>query len=359
MSRRKRAALLVLVLCLAAAALLCFLAAEELTERRAGSDYYADLLAQALPTAVHLAEEPTEAPSGTAKTLPPQKSEAPTIVPANTAVPASAATETKAPMGTVLPTEAARKPGGSPARSMAAIPVPKAAATARPVPTAVPVQAAAAPTIAVTPALSPAPTAPASASPVPTQPASASQMDFDALRQAMPDVCGWLTIPDTRINYPIVHGADNAFYLAHLPDGTPNSAGSIMLDMDNAPDWSDTVSILHGHHMRSGEMFGGLEKYGSASYAAAHERMTLYTPAGDWCVEVIAACTVDGSTLGWPVSFADEAAMQAFVERLVRRSAFKTEETVQWGDRLLLLSTCDYDFANARFVVLGKMCPIE
>ncbi len=282
MRKRKLAAALVLVLCVAAAAALCILAAQELTERQAGRDYYADLLAQVQ---------------------------------------------------------------GTPVATFALLP------TDTPAPTAAPT--ASIPVTATAPEPTPAPTA----TPSPTK--MPSRLNFAALQQAMPEIRGWITVPGTVIDYPIVQGTDNAFYLDHLPDGTPNRSGSIMLDASNAPDFSDTVSILHGHHMQSGEMFGDLELYGKAAYAAQHPEMLLCTPQGDYRVTVLAAATVDGSRLGLPTSFADEEAFEAFLRQIVQRSAWKPERQASREDRLLLLSTCDYDFANARFVVLGRLEPIQ
>ena len=184
---------------------------------------------------------------------------------------------------------------------------------------------------------------------------AASQMDFDSLRQLYRDVVGWIRLEDSGVNYPIVQGEDNVYYLNHLPDGTPNEAGSILLDQANAPDFSDTVSILHGHHMRSGAMFGELENYAQESYFRAHPEMTLFTPEGDYRVQIFAACTVDGETFEYPTAFANAADFGAFVDEMRHATAYETPVEVAYGDRLLLLSTCAYSFREARFVVIGKL----
>ncbi len=185
--------------------------------------------------------------------------------------------------------------------------------------------------------------------------APVSAIDFGAIWETCPDVVGWLRIEGTVIDYPIVQGEDNEFYLNHLADGTQNSAGSIMLDQANSGDFSDGVSILHGHHMRSGSMFGDLDEYGSEDYYREHPVIRLYTPAGDCDVAVFAAYTVDGYAFGYPTSFADEASFDSFVRRAVSATGYETGVTVEYGDRMLLLSTCAYSFEGARFVVLGKI----
>ena len=183
-------------------------------------------------------------------------------------------------------------------------------------------------------------------------------MDFEALRKIIPDIRGWIVIEGTNINYPIVQGRDNAFYLDHLPDGTPNRAGSIMLDADNAPDWHDDLNVLHGHRMRTGDMFGSLSAFAEADYAREHLAMWLFTPQGDYRIELIAACTVDGKALGFPTNFRYDAAFAAYVNQLVRRSAYQPETLPAREDRLVILSTCAYTFDNARFVLLGRLVPL-
>ena len=186
-----------------------------------------------------------------------------------------------------------------------------------------------------------------------------SALDFPTLWATCPDVVAWIRIDGMNINYPVVQGSDNSYYLSHLPDGTANKGGSIMMDEANAPDFTDDVTILHGHHMRSGEMFGDLAKFKDAAFWLEHPTMTLYTPEGDCTVDIIAACTVDGQTFGYEASFASDAAYSAFVQRMRDASYFYNPVEVAPGDKLVLLSTCAYQFQHARFIVLGRIRPIS
>ena len=186
-----------------------------------------------------------------------------------------------------------------------------------------------------------------------------SSIDFDALRENCPDVVGWVRIEGTAIDYPIVRGDDNSFYLSHLPDQTANAAGSIMMDCACDPEFGSTVSILHGHHMRSGAMFGDLDEYASEAYFREHPMMRLFTPDGDFDVEIFASCTVDGSAFGYPTDFAGEREFDAFVDDLQFRTVYDTDADAKYGDRVLLLSTCAYSFDTARFVVAGRIVEDE
>lgn len=197
------------------------------------------------------------------------------------------------------------------------------------------------------------------ATPAPTPFVNYSEIDFPTIWQTCPDVVGWIRLNDSVIDYPVVLGEDNDFYLHHLPDGTANKAGSIMMDQANSGGFTEAVNILHGHHMRSGSMFGRLADYKQEEYYKAHPTIRLYTPAGDYDVAVFAAYTVNGYTFGYPTSFEDEAAFTQFVRKAVSATPYETGVELQYGDRILLLSTCAYSYTGARFVVMGKIIEPE
>ena len=186
-----------------------------------------------------------------------------------------------------------------------------------------------------------------------------SEIDFQTIWQTCPDVVGWLRIDDSGVDYPIVLGEDNDFYLHHLPDGTENAAGSIMMDEANSGLFQETVNIIHGHHMRNGSMFGNLDDYGDEEYYRAHSVLRLYTPAGDYDVAVFAAYTVNGYTFGYPTSFDDEAAFDQFIRKAISATPYETGVDVAYGDRILMLSTCAYSYNGARYVVMGKILVSE
>ena len=182
-----------------------------------------------------------------------------------------------------------------------------------------------------------------------------SEKDFAKLRQTMPDIVGWIRLDDSVIDYPVVQGEDNEYYLKHFPDGTQNRFGSIMMDEANRGDFSDTVNILHGHHMRGGSMFGGLHQYESREYWETHQTIRLMTPDGDYDVAVFAAYTVNGYTFTYPTNFDTEEDFNKFIHRAITSTPYDTGIEVTFEDRLLMLSTCVYTFDGARFIVLGKI----
>ena len=81
---------------------------------------------------------------------------------------------------------------------------------------------------------------------------------------------GWIYSSDTTINYPVVQGSDNAYYLKHLADGTENRNGCPFLDVQNRPDFTDDNSIIYGHHMQNGTMFADISWYEDQNYYNEH-----------------------------------------------------------------------------------------
>lgn len=196
---------------------------------------------------------------------------------------------------------------------------------------------------------------PAASQPVPSDTPAASAIDFDLLRQTCPDAVGWITIEGTQIDYPVVQGTDNIYYLSHLPDGEQNAAGSIMLDAACDGAFGNELNILHGHHMKNRSMFGGLDFYREEAYYLEHPTIRLFTPDGDCEAAIFAAFTVDGEAFGYPTAFASDEAFAAFLEQAREKSAFQADVQVIRGDRLLVLSTCAYSYETERLLVVAKI----
>ena len=137
-------------------------------------------------------------------------------------------------------------------------------------------------------------------------PASKATVDFQALKKINSDIIAWIRVPDTKIDYPIVQGKDNAYYLKHTFQKTEHAAGSIFLDVDNEADFSNQKSILYGHNMKDGSMFQGLHRFQEESYLQEHNQVHLYLPDNRELVYKVIKCSyvkADSDTfwLGEPV----------------------------------------------------------
>jgi sortase B len=184
-------------------------------------------------------------------------------------------------------------------------------------------------------------------------------VDFDALKELMPDIAAWIHNDGAAINHPVVQGLDNEFYLNHLPDGTFNQVGSIFLDCRNNPDFSDRNSVIYGHHMNSGDMFGRLELYREQAFYESHPVMSIYTEDRDYRVDIFAGYIADAFAESLPVDFADDSDFEAFINDVRQRSAFQSDISVSTDDRLVSLCTCTSGRSNLRFVLVGKLIEVN
>ena len=114
-------------------------------------------------------------------------------------------------------------------------------------------------------------------------------VDFEALKQINADIVAWLRIPGV-LDYPVVQGTDNSYYLHNTFRKEYNIAGSIFLDARNASDFSDSKNIIYGHNMRNGSMFHVLRKFQDLDFYQANREIWLYLPDGSVQVYEIVGC---------------------------------------------------------------------
>ena len=180
-------------------------------------------------------------------------------------------------------------------------------------------------------------------------------VDFASLRETNPDITAWIKCEGTVIDYPVVQGSDNAYYLSHLPDGAANKMGSIFLDYRNSPDFSDKNSVIYGHHMKNGDMFGTLESYKEQAFYDENPFIALHTPDKDYVIELFAGYVVDAAWETLPLNFENEIDFEQYLTEIRQRSKFDSKVVVTLKDHLITLCTCTYDFSNARFILVGKV----
>lgn len=178
------------------------------------------------------------------------------------------------------------------------------------------------------------------------------QVDFEQLAQINSDVVGWIFIDGTHINYPVVQGQDNHYYMNRMFDGTVNKAGAIFLDADCEPDFSDKNSVLYGHHMKNNSMFADLVKYKKQAFYDGHPVALLLTPAAYYKIQFFSGYVSDNWSSAWDTAFTEEN-YALWLEEIQAKSRFTPLETPTVEDRVVTLSTCTYEFKNAKFVLHG------
>ena len=184
-------------------------------------------------------------------------------------------------------------------------------------------------------------------------------IDFDELKKINDDCVAWIYIEDTDINYPIVQGSDNSYYLKHLIDGKWNSSGSIFMDSRVSADISDRHSIIYGHHMKNGTMFSRLTKYKEQEYFDAHPEGWLITPEDTYRIEFFAGYVANVKSVAWDLEFESDADFETWIKEAQKQSWFTSPFSPAVTDRILTLSTCSYEFDNARYVLHGIVCEVE
>ena len=115
-------------------------------------------------------------------------------------------------------------------------------------------------------------------------------VDFRALKKINPDIVAWIRIPDTSIDYPVVQGNDDSYYLTHTFKKAEHVAGAIFLDSDNNADFSDDKNIIYGHNMKDGSMFRGLRNFLDDEFLKEHHILYLYLPDEGVWIFVIVKC---------------------------------------------------------------------
>ena len=106
------------------------------------------------------------------------------------------------------------------------------------------------------------------------------EIDFKSLQEINPDIIGWIWLPDTEIDYPILQSSDNEDYLYTTFNGTSNSSGSIFVDFRNKGILNDNNTIVHGHNMKNGSMFHALNNYPDEEFFNKHKTFWIFTPDG-------------------------------------------------------------------------------
>lgn len=200
---------------------------------------------------------------------------------------------------------------------------------------------------------------------------SGTGISFEQLLEQNEEVRGWITIPGTPVNYPILQGADNVKYVNADVYGRYCVSGSIFLDCGCAPDFSDGYSLLYGHHMEGGRMFGCLEDFLEERYLREHEEAMLYTPGEACRLHIFAAMNADGYDERWfaPDEYPGEGDERlSRLRALLKEAGARSEEAGRAGEafadilkdkRLVVLSTCAREGAARRILVFTYISPEE
>jgi len=180
-------------------------------------------------------------------------------------------------------------------------------------------------------------------------------VDFEALLEMNPHTVAWIYSENEEINYPVVQGSDNDYYLDHLFDGTQNKNGAIFMDCRNSPDLTHRNTLIYGHNMGNHTMFASLVNYGDQAYYDENPVLILETPEASYYLEAFSGYTTKSVSEAYRQDLAEDETYVGFLERIRENSDFESDVEVGVQDRIVTLSTCSYRFDNARYVLHCKL----
>ena len=182
------------------------------------------------------------------------------------------------------------------------------------------------------------------------------------LKEENADIVGWLEIENTTINYPVLQGTDNEYYMTHNYKKEKSKNGSIFLNADY--DWNIASNnlLIYGHNLGNGTMFQELLKYESESYYKQHPKIRFTTVEDDSEYEIISAfksrvyykSEKNVFRYYYFINSKSQEEYNQFVKNAKNASLYPIEATASYGDQLITLSTCSYYVEDGRFAVVGR-----
>lgn len=186
------------------------------------------------------------------------------------------------------------------------------------------------------------------------------KINLDALREHSEDVVGWVRIPNLEdLDYPIMQGEDNTYYLDHAWNGDENYTGSIFLECLNKTSFTDYNTIVYGHNMRNQSMFGALHLFRDQSLLQYCPYVYIRTDEGVLRYEVFAAFYAPLESPIYGLSFNQEETKVKFLEYAKEHTEITVDFEPALTDRILTLSTCTKSNDDMRWVVLARLNMVE
>ncbi len=188
-----------------------------------------------------------------------------------------------------------------------------------------------------------------------TLPTMRNPIDFDALETVNDDLVGWLRIRALDLSYPVVQGEDDDYYLHNSFEKEYLFAGCLFMHYNNQSDFTDRNTIIYGHNMRNGSMFGSLKNFRDEDVYSKSKYFWIYTKDIIYQYRIISARSVENTGQAYQTVFATVKDFQEFLDAAVNESEVDNSGvSVSTDDHIVTLSTCTGD-SSTRFIVQGKL----
>ena len=193
------------------------------------------------------------------------------------------------------------------------------------------------------------------------KPTADDQLSFEELRALNSDVIGWLTVYDTRIDYPVLRSPKtNDDYLSKNALGEWEGSGSLFLDHNNRADFSDFNTIIYGHHMTERKMFGDLDLFVKQNYFNEHQYANLYFDGANHGLEIFAILTIDAyHPIASSPNITDSIARQELLNSILNEAVQKRDIGVTTNDHIIIMTTCNLSETNGRYTLVAKLLDHE
>lgn len=189
-----------------------------------------------------------------------------------------------------------------------------------------------------------------------------SPIDFVELQKTNPHIYAWLDIPEAETSYPVLqHPEDDSFYLDKDLDGNYRQAGSLFTERQyNSTDFNDPVTIIYGHYMKSGAMFGNLQQfYSNPQNFAENNKITVFLPDRELTYQVFAATQYDNRHILDNYDFSDAEMFELYFDHIFSIRSMNTnidhKINLDSSDKVLILSTCLKGDYSQRYLVFAKL----
>lgn len=185
--------------------------------------------------------------------------------------------------------------------------------------------------------------------------------DFTELQKQNEDIYGWICVPGTKVDYPVLQGQEDNFYLNHDVTRAEAMAGAIYSNQCNSKEMTDYITILYGHDMKAGTMFGSLHRYDEVAFLQENPGFYFETATGKIDYEILGVYNYNDQYIPAVFNVNSAPSMLSFWDSLEKCAEekdalthVKSGATITEEDRLLVLSTCIRGQDDRRFLVVGK-----
>ena len=177
----------------------------------------------------------------------------------------------------------------------------------------------------------------------------------EELKSINSDYKMWIQIENTNINYPVVQGSDNDYYLKHNFRKESNISGTVFVESANDID-NDKNIILYGHNMRNGTMFNNITNYKEESFFNEDNKINIIMNNTLYEYEVFSVYVKNVSEVNLAIGFANEDEFINYAYNQADESIYKKDVDFSAEDNLITLVTCSYEFTDARTIVVARRC---